>query len=28
MKKDKDVVKALELLEQPALIAPILHPKK
>ena len=28
LKKDKDVLKALELLEQPSLITPILHPKK
>lgn len=28
IKKDKDVVKALELIEQPALITTILHPKK
>jgi carboxyl-terminal processing protease len=28
LKKDKDVLKALELLEQPTLITPILHPKK
>jgi len=28
IKKDKDVLKALELIEQPALITSILHPKK